>query len=149
MPRAGGSIAAQIKYAYKDNDTDEVSEAPPVQNTWYEVMNREDARLIWCQFLQTNDEAANKDVEIKWTIDGNVYFYGVSVASASPKYVYRIHVPSAGGTAGLTIDTEKRNAAYNVDKRGQAFKVEIRTTSVPGTNQVLTCRCTAETLEET
>ena len=144
MPKASG-----MKFHYLDHDTDVQSLAPPVQNTWYEVFHAYDVRLLWCTVTQANDETAAKDIEVRWTIDGNVYLGIGNCASASPYYVFRRLLPSAGGTAGLIILAGTQNAAYGVDKRGQDFKVEVRITSALGTNQTLICRCVRETLELT
>lgn len=133
----------------KDHDTDVVDESPPAQNTWYKVFDAEDVRLLWCVFQQDNDDVAAKVVEVRWTIDGNVYFGNVSIASGTIRGVNRDHEASAGGTAGLEIGGATRNAALTVDKRGLSFKVEVRTTSVPGTNQRLRCWCVRETQEIT
>ena len=132
-----------------DHDTDVVDESPPVQNTWYEVFDAEDVRLIWCEIYQTNTENAAKDIEVRWTIDGTVYFISMSLPDITSWFVYRNWIPSTGGTAGLGALAELLNAAYYVDKRGLSFKVEVRMTSVPGTAQLLQCRCVRETLEET
>lgn len=144
MPRASGQ-----KYHYYDHDTDALNAAPPVQNTWYEIFDAEDVRLIWCVVWQTNDETAAKDVEVRWTIDGNVYFTSDSLANNTNEFYYRAWAASAVGTAGLTGTTTQHNAGWDVDKRGQSFKVEVRMTSVPGTNQTLRVRCVRETLELT
>ena len=149
MPRAGGSIAEQVKYHYQDHDTDEVLETPPVQNTWYPVMDREDVRLLACTIYQKNDEAVAKLVEVRWTVDGTVYFTSFALLDDTNYWVWRSHGPSAGGTAGITTGVAQYAAAYYVDKRGQSFKVEIRMTAVPGTNQILRGRCVPETLEAT
>ena len=138
-----------VKEWLQDHDTDEVNEAPPVQNTWYEVFDAEDVRLIWCEIYQTNTDIAAKDIEVRWTIDGNVYLVTVSLDDDTVNFIYRDRAPSAVGTAGLTSTPTEVNAGFNVDKRGLAFKVEVRMTSVPGTAQVLRCRCVRETLEVT
>lgn len=146
MPEASGR---HIKYHYQDHDPDEVNEAPPVQNTWYPVFDAEDVRLLWCVVTQSNDEVALKDVEVRWTIDGNVYLLTLNAASGTEYNVYKDWLPSAGGTAGLLSIEGICNAGYFVDKRGLAFKVEVRLTGVPGGNQVLICRCVRETVEST
>jgi len=138
-----------MKFHYLDHDSDVVDMIPPVQNTWYEVFRAYDVRLLWCQIYQTNDEAAIKDIEVRWTIDGTVYFVTVPLASATFSFVYRAANASAGGTSGLTISATDVSAARYVDKRGQDFKVEVRITSALGTNQRLMCRCVRETLELT
>lgn len=149
MPRAGGTITEPAKYAYQDHDADQANPAPVVQNTWYTVFDALDVRLLLCHFLQTNDETAAKDIEVRWTIDGTAYLYAGTISNNTPFWVYRNHALSVGGTQGLSISATVVLAAYWASKRGLAFKVEIRTTSVPGTNQALNCRCVRETLEET
>lgn len=151
IPFPGADIDAAISENdwLQDHDTDVVDESPPVQNTWYEVFDADDVRLLLNSIYQVNDEAAAKDVEIKWTIDGNVYFVANTLASGTFVYVYKDHGPSIGGTAGLAVSAVIVNACYNVDKRGLRFKVEVRMTSVPGTNQVLISRAVRETLEVT
>jgi len=149
MPIAGGSIAAQIKYHYQDHDTDLLNEVPPVQNTWYEVFDAEDVRHLWCRVIQVNDELAAKAVEMRWTIDGNIYFSSTSIANNTARWVYRNYLSSGGGVAGLSFNADRVNAAEICDKRGHTYKVEFRMTSVPGTNQTLRCECVRETLEAT
>lgn len=133
------------KFHYDDHDSDVVNEAPPVQNTWYECFDAEDVRLIWCVVRQTNDESAAKDVEIRWTVDGNVYFISLAIDHNTYVYIFRYFLPSSGGTAGLSATSTIHNAAWEVDKRGKEFKTEIRMTGVPGTNQVLNMWCVRET----
>ena len=149
MPVAGGSIVEPKKYHYKDHDTFLVNQVPPVQNTWYSDLDEDDVRHIWCQIFQSNDEAVAKDVEVRWTIDGNVYLVALALGNQANTYIYRERTPSAAGTTGLLSTADPANAAYYVDKRGQAYKTEIRMTGVPGTNQILRMRDVAETLEET
>jgi len=138
-----------MKFHYLDHDTDIVSEAPPVQNTWYEVFHAYDVRLSWCEILQTNTETAAKDIQIRWTIDGNVYFVQRSLANNTIEYIHRNRLPSTGGTAGLGYTATEVNANKYTDKRGQDFKVEVRIISALGTAQTLICRCVRETLELT
>ncbi|GAH54107.1 unnamed protein product, partial [marine sediment metagenome] len=109
----------------------------------------EDVRLLACSVIQINDETDAKDVEVRWTIDGNVYFTAIPMDNNALLFIYRTMDPSAGGTAGLFQSAVWLNAAYYVDKRGLDFKVEVRMTSVPGGNQSLLCRCVKETLELT
>lgn len=146
MPRAN---VGDIKRWLQDHDTDEVSEAPPVQNTWYEVFHAEDVRLIWCEIYQENDEVVAKIVQTRWTIDGNIYFDSHSIPSGTTYFIYRNREPSTGGTLGLSTVTAEYTAARFDHKRGLDFKVEVRTTEAPGTNQILRCRCVRETEEIT
>jgi hypothetical protein len=145
-PKAAG---ANVKYAYLDHDTDVQDLAPPVLNQWYTVFDADDVRLLWCEVIQSNTEAAAKNIEVKWTIDGTVYFCTVAANSGTSYLVYRSTLASAGGTSGLWFAATSFNAAYYVDKRGQDFKVEVRIVSALGTAQTLTGRCVRETLEQT
>jgi len=144
VPKAFGQ-----KFHYLDHDTDERILAPPVLNQWYEIFHAYDVRLLWCILYQTNVEAAAKNLEMRWTIDGTVYFGAIAAADSTVYWGFRDSVPSAGGTAGLGILGAILNSAYFIDKRGQDFKVEVRITSALGTNQTLMCRCVRETLELT
>jgi len=144
VPKAFGQ-----KYMYLDHDTDVRSLAPPVQNQWYTVFDAYDVRLLWCIIYQSNGEAAAKNLEVRWTIDGNVYLGSIAALDSATYWVFRDHVPSTGGTAGLGLWAGTFNSAYLVEKRGQDFKVEVRITSPLGTNQFLLCRCVRETLELT
>ena len=138
-----------FKMSWRDHDTYVVNEAPPNLNEWYEAFDLEDASLIWCRVRQTNTETAAKDVEVRWTIDGNPYFTSVSLESGTWQFVYRSMPPSSGGTAGLTATAASYLAAYYAAKHGQSFKVEVRITSALGTAQTLRCECVPETLEQT
>jgi hypothetical protein len=149
MPQAMLGYVPQVKYMWLDHDTDVVSEAPPVLNQWYTVFDADDVRLIWCNILQNNGEAALKDLEIRWTIDGNVYFCTIHANANTDYYGLRTWLPSAGGTSGIEGNAVVLNAARYVDKRGQHFKVEVRIVTALGTNQTLRCWCVRETLEPT
>lgn len=144
MPAASGS---GVKYAYQDHDTDVVSLAPPTLNNWETVFDEEDVRLLWCVIHQSNDETNAKNVEVRWTIDGNEYLVAVALSDLTLNWIYRSYAPSAGGTAGLANSATEKNACGYTDKRGQSFKVEVRITSALGTNQTLSCYCVRETLE--
>jgi len=144
VPKAQGQ-----KFHYRDHDTDVVDVSPPVQNQWYEVFHAYDVRLIWCAILQANDETFVKTLEIRWTIDGNVYFEQMVAAHNVRRYVFRAVDPSLGGTQGLNSSATAYTASVYTDKRGQDFKVEIRITSALGTNQRLLGYCVRETLELT
>lgn len=146
MPRAN---VGDVKRWLQDHDTDEVDVSPPDQNTWYELFDAEDVRLIWHTIYQSNTETAAKDVEVRWTIDGNVYLGTVSLPDSTYYHAYREDAASAGGTGGLALVAALSNAGKYVDKRGLDFKVEVRMTAVPGTAQRLRSRAVRETLEIT
>ena len=144
MPVAGGSIVQFRRYGYEDQDAYRVEEMPPIQNTWYTGFNEECVRHILAVIRQRNDESAAKVVEVKWTIDGNVYFISVSLDHDTPTWIYRNRYQSSGGTAGLGSSATIVNAAHYVDKRGLAYKTEVRMVSALGTNQSLSMWDVAE-----
>jgi len=144
VPKAFGA-----KYHYRDHDSIRVIVAPPIQNQWYTVLDAHDVRLLWCVTYQNNDDLAAKDIEVRWTIDGNVYLGTVSLPNITYRYWFRYWPLSAGGTGGLLSTLGDINPAYYVDKRGIDFKIEFRMTSVPGTNQSMRIIVTYETLELT
>jgi hypothetical protein len=134
---------------YLDHDTDVVSEAPPILNQWYTVFDDEDVRLLGCFIKQSNDEVAAKDIEVRWTCDGNVYFVSADTANSVEYEVYRTKIPSWAGIDGLNSVPAAVVPFVTRDKRAQSFKVEVRIVSVLGTNQTLECYCVRETLEPT
>jgi len=131
----------------KDTDTNMVDLLPPVLNQWYTVFEAKNVRLLWCVINQSNVEAAAKHIEVRWTIDGNVYFVDDNLGSGAYDYIFRSNAPSALGTDGLWYNATYVNAARNVDKRGINFKVEVRITTALGTNQRLRCWCVKEILQ--
>lgn len=141
--------AGETKYAYLDHDTAVQDLTPPVLNQWYTIADEEDVRAIYCKVLQSNDEAAAKDIEFRWTLDGTVYFTSFSLPNTTWYSIMRDYTPSLGGISGIIWAAAAFNAALYADKRAQSFKVEFRITSALGTNQRLLGYFIYETLEQT
>lgn len=138
----------QRKYHYQDHDSDRIAPTPPVLNTWYELFDAEDVRLLFHHIIQTNDEAVAKTCEMRWTIDGNVYLRSQNLNSGQDYFIYRTEAISTAG-APIYASTSTVNAGYNTCKRGLSFKVEVRITAALGTNQTLISQTVRETLVET
>jgi hypothetical protein len=149
MPQASTPASTQIKYSWKDHDTAEQLLNPPVLNQWYTVFDSDDVRLLIMTIYQKNTEAAAKDVEIKWTIDGTTYFCTESLTDDTTYWIYRIVASSSGGTTGLRAENIRTFAFDMLDKRGLKFKVETRIITALGTAQSLKARAVYETLEAT
>lgn len=146
MPRAGGNIAEQAVYHYATQPVAVVDEAPPVQNEWYIILEDVDIRGLFFTFRQVNDETAAKDIDIRWTLDGVVMTQvGFSAANNTIYCSYKSFFSDAPYVPTSTIF----NMGKYTDIRCLAGKFEIRTTSVPGTNQVLSGRVVWEQLQET
>lgn len=146
MPVANGGGASRW---LQDHDADMILQQPPVQNQWYIVFDADDVRLLWCTYTQMNDEVAAKNIQFRWTIDGNVYLGTFNLASGAVEFVFRNGLPIVHPLGTLESIVNRVNGAYYVSKCGLHFKVEVRITSALGTNQMLYCSCVRETLEVT
>jgi hypothetical protein len=137
------------KYWLQDHDTDIIGEEPPVLNQWYTLFEADDVRLLEMYVSQMNEEENMKDIEVRWTIDGNVYAAFFEANNGTIYFIFRDMNPSIGGTQGLGSDTVERRSFVDDFKCGLHFKVEVRIVSVLGTSQGLYAAAVRETLEET
>lgn len=121
------------KFYWKKKAVATLSQASPVQNTWYTVLDTtEDALLIMISIYQTNAEAGSKDLQVRLTIDGVTMTGSVSLAHNTTNLVY-----ISWASDGLSFTGSVLLVAYYAPLPGQSVKVEFRCTSAPGTNQVL------------
>jgi hypothetical protein len=134
---------------WKDHDTAELNAAPPAFNTWITVFHDYDVRLLWCRVKQSNTETNVKNIHIRWTVDGHVYYDNIPLANNTWAWIYRNESPSTGGTDGLADNSGQYNATKWMDKCGQDFLVEVLIATALGTAQTLVCDCVYETLEAT
>jgi hypothetical protein len=137
------------KYWLQDHDIAIITKIPPVLNTWYTVIDVDDVRLIEFYILQSNNETAAKDVEVRWTLDGQVYLISVSVPDTFPIYINKNMVGSNGGTSGLSLNPVEISANLFDFVCALHAKLEVRLTSAAGTAQLLGAVCKYETFEET
>jgi hypothetical protein len=119
--------------------------APPtvvVQDVWYPVFDLQTYRgveLYTVSYKHVNDTATAKNIELKFTYDGIVCVGSIAaLANNTTKY------PSISSSAD-TIAMDQGfclwlgNSTVGALFRTRTAKMEIRTTSVPGTNQNLYC----------
>ena len=139
----------EVKYAYRDHDTDLLVLIPPVQAQWYTLFDAEDVRCLYCKIYQENGEGNPKNIKVKWTIDGTVYYVVAAIVSVTDGWIFRNEEESGGGTGGLEVSATRVMAGYTTDKRGQNFKVEVCMSSAPGSFQQMRCWAVRETLEQT
>lgn len=149
MPFASIAASAIKKYWLQDHDSDIIQEAPPTVNVWYTLFDDEDVRLLEMFVQQINEEEENKTLQVRWTIDGNVYFVEIDAANTTEYYVFRNLIPSLGGTLGLSSSSNQNRAFIDDFKCGLSFKVEVRIITAVGTNQALNSLAVHETLEVT
>ena len=148
-PEASGAGGAGAEYHYLDHDTAVFFIAPPVLNQWYNVLTANDVRILSFMFDHINVEVANMDIEVRWTLDGNVYLLTANVASTTNEWVYRTTFQSGTGNELALSAVECAAMLKLLDKRAQSASLDIRITSALGTNQTLEAMCTYETLEPT
>lgn len=146
MPAASG---AHKKYAWMDHDPAFIDIDPPVQNTWYEVYHNYDVRQILMSVKYKDDEEDGATVEVKWTCDGNIYTIEIELDNNYQLYVYKNKYSVLDIEDTLSSVDWGPSALFYQDKRALEFKVEIRVTSVVGTNAHLYGYALYETLEET
>ena len=110
------------------------TQAPPVQDTWYTLLEASKARIRSVRVVHTNDEAASKSISAQFTIDGIVYTHASSLASATSRY-YGISPTGdaleVGSGFGITVPLFGFRKCVPV----REIKMELRMTSVPGTNE--------------
>jgi hypothetical protein len=124
---------------------------PPVQNTWYTVLDHTGAgELKYVSTNQTNDETAAKDRQVRITVDGVVFNFLVNVSQANNTiHNWFLYYFVAGplyniysGTGYRCIMSEDEGFRYK-----DSILVEHRMTSAVGTNQIIMCGVGYETLE--
>ncbi len=105
-----------------------------VQNTWYTVLDTtRNVRLYSVGAKQTNDEAAAKATNTRWTIDGVVTtLTGSTVANNTMRYWFLDPNNDSVIQSAAIIMTGNYVALH-----GRSVKVEVMNASVAGTNQHL------------
>lgn len=101
--------------------------AAMVQNTWYTAMTAtKPGNIIMATLMQTNGAAAAMDMEVRWTIDGDVVTGSASCASGTYYYIswYPLDL--------LTISTDLYSPIQYEGQMFQTLIMEVRTTSVIG-----------------
>jgi len=137
------------KYAWKLHDIAALNQDPPVQDTWYTVLDTtEDVMLIEIAGRQINDETDPKDLEWRLTIDGvtlTIVLAGDKThANNTWLRVYRDLTLEGLTATGAVVLADHPGSVY-----GQSVKVELRMISAPGTNQKLDGRVKYYTWEAT
>jgi len=148
MPAASGAGGGK-KYSWMDHDPAYL-EQHPAQNTWYTVLEDEDFRGKIFAVMQYNDDMDNMTLEVRWTLDGNVYLRSMTIPYNTQYYIYKNKYPSTE-TNSIVETTDFENMVEGgQEKFALSAKLEIRMTSAPfGAGDLLYAWCLYETLEET
>lgn len=131
MPQASG---ASKHYWRKWLANALLDQQPPVQNTWYTILNTtEDAEIYYVIVRQNNGDVAAKDLEIRVTADGVVRTSAFAgCGNDAFKYVYTI-----SWAGDFTVDDFHKNFGGYSSIKAQSIKIEVRITSALGANQRL------------
>ena len=106
-----------------------LTQAAPVQNTWYPILNTTKNCRIYRIFVSVAD--TNETLEVKITIDGNIISGSVPATAGTSYYVY-----FSGYGNALIIDTVDPIAAYAFLLEGRSIKVEVRKTTAAGAGTI-------------
>lgn len=122
----------------------DLDQDPPVQNTWYTVLDETGGlRIKVMPVRQTNNEAAAKSIDVRMTIDG-VSIDATVTSQGNGTWYYWSLGPGTERVIGAAAITMFHSilAIHCHDAL-----IEIRMTSAPGTNQKLDGRVHYETLD--
>lgn len=132
------------RFHYEKQGIATLNQAAPTQNLYYDVLAETHyVRLIYVNIYQNNDDVAAKDIQARITMDGVV---STCLITALNGTAYYLHLAPTTDTT-WSYNTGAYNAAWTTDPRGHTVQVELRITSVNGTNQTLTGHVQYETLE--
>ena len=130
-----GADGVWDRWCYKKAPIATLDQAPPVQNTWYTVLDtKKYVRLIFLSMKHDNTDASALTINMRVTVDGTVYTAAVDAAGNDNTVYYFYFDPTADA---LLSSTTLYNAGYYEDIRGNSVKVEVRMTGVPGTAEHL------------
>jgi hypothetical protein len=123
------------KFCYEKQPIATLDQAPPVQNTWYTVLDTVKAgRLVYLSMKHDNTDNSALTINMRVTIDGVVLTAAADAAGTDNTAYYFYVDPTADA---LLSTTTVFNAGYYEDLRGNSIKVEVRMTGVPGTAEHL------------
>lgn len=132
---------------WKLQTAESLDQTTVLQNTYYTAFDRgldvdgKPVKIIYFSYIQNNDETDAKNIQIKATIDGIELIGTVSLTHNTYGGFYVKH-----DTDGLYLfeGTYKGVIANNFPTIFGHVKIEIETTSAPGTNQRIRARTTFE-----
>ena len=117
----------------------------PVLNQWYTVLDTvRNVRVRNVAIYQSNDEAAQKQLQVRFTINGVASAVDASNSASGAWNGFKIF--SVNDTPTYTANEVDSLATY-VNLNYSSIKIEIRTTSALGTNPLLKCTVQYEQLK--
>jgi hypothetical protein len=149
MPQASSAPATSAKYWLKDHDTAYLNEVAPIKNQWYTVLQAQDVRILTFAFMETDLLAQGCEIEVRWTLDGNIYLYSSDFSSGTQIYISRTKYPSIVGGLAASTGVKVLAMLNTIDKRALDAKLEVRIISDTLPTDILNAWCVYETLEVT
>jgi len=140
-------------YSYKHQDIATHMINPPVQNTWYTILDT--TRNVQCWYIvifQNNDDNTARNMNVRITIDGKTRTKTAdyNLADNTYAYVYKgsaLNNDISYNTSPITVYAIDFDQAIPIS--GQSVKIEYRMTSAAGTNLTIAAYAQYDTLEET
>lgn len=131
---------------------DRLNQAPPVANTWYDIISPLTAgyhlpsMIKNFAFYQSNTETNTKNIELQVIIDGITYTgAAANCVNGTVYYVYFSSILALNNaTAILNVDTNAQNILYSGEGDARAIynlRARIRQTTAVGTAQTLVAQC--------
>lgn len=142
----GVSINGSAKQSFQKMPRAYLAQEPPVQNTWYTILDTTKDIYIYTVFVtQINDELAAKDVEVRATINSVTASGSLSQANNSTM-CWRFASGSDTLTAVAGAGSFQTN---NSPLHCLSAKIEMRTTSTTGSTPKLRGGCQYSVLDVT
>lgn len=119
------------KYVPKLASLASLSQAAPVQNTWYTVLDT--VRNVEVNVVRFYVATTGEDLEVRATIDG-VEYVGSQTAVAGTNYC--VYVNTSSNTL-IVVASTTQQLAVNSPCKARSFKLEIRKTSANGAGNLV------------
>lgn len=158
MPRLNGSQSTRI-FQWRHQPLLLQDLIPPVLNAWVDILplTNGGVKALYLKFVQSNDEALAKDVEVRLTLDGMAPIVStVSIANNENWYAFpnwdglTIHLELAfqTGVGEPWVMGLSNNATQNELLIANSMRIEFRIVTALGTNQVLNVQMLHQTWSE-
>lgn len=130
-----------------------LTQEPPVQNTWYTVLDTTYNVAVYTMVVyQKNDETNAKNVNIRLTVDGTTLTKSADYSLADNSYCNPVIQLISSDTLDIISIYQSLTSGKTTGSAelfyARSFKAEVRTTSAPGTNQKLHAWIRYFTLQE-
>jgi len=130
--RTSGNIQEQVTFQLQADAV--LVQAAPVQNTWYTVLNTQNARVLGIAYEVA---ATGETLEVRMTIDGRVFTPSQAAVAGTDYYIKKDHTADWGFALPPDVTQYINQLSFLFDCR--SLKVEMRKTTANGVG-ALTCR---------